>query len=88
MEAYEVEEITGYKMCLFPPKRGETCEECDADEVQLYFGDADFFDGREGKYKCLSCLRRFAVEINAPEQRQGTQPADFDGCQNSNGGRV
>lgn len=70
IEAFEVEKITGYNMCQFPAERGDACEECGTDEVQLYFGDADFFDGREGKYKCLSCLRRLASEINAEAHRE------------------
>lgn len=51
----EALEITGYEKCTFGPDK-DPCEECGTPNQQLYFGDRDYWDAREGKYLCAHCV--------------------------------
>jgi hypothetical protein len=48
---------TGYVECEYGPDPNDSCEGCKKSNVQLYFGDRDVWDGRDGSNKCLPCLR-------------------------------
>ena len=42
----------GFERCLFEPDQCERCRQV----RQLWFGDRDYWDGREGSYLCGECL--------------------------------
>lgn len=46
----------GFEKCEFEPARDEECERCNKPNVQLYFGNRDYWDSREGEYYCIDCL--------------------------------
>ena len=49
---------TGYIECDFGPDLFDVCDECKTVNIQLYFGDRDVWDNRDGCYKCIRCLRK------------------------------
>ena len=48
-------EQTGFEWCEFPPDH-DPCEKCGKTWVQLYFGNRNSMDCREGEYRCAKCV--------------------------------
>jgi hypothetical protein len=66
---------TGFERCAFGrDEQEDACERCDTQNVQLYFGNQDYWTPADGDYWCLSCLRevkegndRYADEMGYKE---------------------
>lgn len=57
----------GFDLCYFPPGPCERCEQI----KQLYFGDREYWDSREGSYFCSDCLdERIAADEEYVERME------------------
>jgi hypothetical protein len=48
-------DVTGFVKCEFEPDN-HPCEHCGKKQKQLYFGNRDYWDSREGDYYCADCV--------------------------------
>lgn len=53
-------ESVGFVPCEFPTK-GEECDRCHKPADELFFGNTDYWDAREGDYLCELCIREQAA---------------------------
>lgn len=61
-------EITGYVKCEFEPSY-DACEACQTTFKQLYFGDRDYWDPREGRYLCAECVVELRQRMEYENER-------------------
>lgn len=54
---------TGFEPCQFEPNN-DPCDQCGNRGRQLYFGNRDYCDSREGDYYCKSCV----IELHQENQ--------------------
>ena len=52
---------TGFEKCEFG-QDSDPCEKCGTKNEQLYFGNRDYWDGREGTYWCAACVIKLHEE--------------------------
>jgi len=50
----DLEEIR-FEKCDFGPGNDE-CDDCDRDQVQLYYGGGTYYHPNDGSYLCASCV--------------------------------
>ncbi len=60
--------LTGFEKCEFEPDN-DPCEQCKQTNVQLYFGNPDYWTPTDGDYWCGSCVIAEAVEISKEEKQ-------------------
>mgnify|MGYP003436598999 CR=1 FL=1 len=51
-------EFTGFDECDFGSDLVGPCDKCRATHQQLYFGNVNYWDCREGDYWCANCVRK------------------------------
>ncbi len=69
MDVNQAKKLTGFSNCNFGPS-GDPCEQCDKEQVQLYFRSCDPFSN-DGEYFCAGCLIKEAEEnarYNPPKE--------------------
>lgn len=54
--------FTGFVKCEWEPD-DTTCDRCKASKRQLYFGNKDYWDSREGECWCGECVMGIYSEI-------------------------
>jgi len=53
--------FTGFAKCEWGPD-DTTCDRCKTPNRQLYFGNQNYWDSREGDYWCGECVMSLAIE--------------------------
>ena len=66
---------TGFEKCAFGPEPDDACERCDTPNVQLYFGNKDYWTPADGDYWCLNCLREFKEDNDRYAEELGFDEA-------------
>lgn len=61
-------EFTGFEKCEHEPSANDPCEKCGAKNQQLYFGNVNYWDCREGDYWCAKCVRELFEANSNPEE--------------------
>lgn len=61
-------EFTGFAKCEFEPSVNDPCEKCGAKKQQLYFGNVNYWDCREGDYWCAKCVAELFEANSNPEE--------------------
>ena len=69
---------TGFEKCEFGPDN-DPCKKCGKTKVQLYFGNRDYWDSREGDYWCAECLIELHQDNEAVSVLGGTVRENPDG---------
>jgi len=56
MSIEETLEKTGFERCEFDTN-GDVCDSCNRKAEELFFGNRDYWDSREGEYWCMACIK-------------------------------